>query len=185
MLGWMVSGIGFLFFFDRFQTMISIILGVTLIALGIAEITSIKIPVLSSIMLRFTGFIKNRYAKFLRRKSVLSMLAMGMLNGLLPCGLTYVALTYCLTTQKIYEGPAFMFLFGIGTLPAMIGGSSAIMFLVKRFSLKVGTLTMIAMICAGTMLLARPLLTHHHRPATGEMNGPGDITTCGGRYKKI
>ncbi len=184
-LGGLISIIGSVFIFDRLQTIVSITLGLTLIVLGVTEITSIKIPVVSGGMIRFTSFIRNKYTIFLHRKSALSMLAMGMLNGLLPCGLTYVALTYCLSAQNIYEGTAFMFLFGIGTLPAMIGGSSAIMFLVKRFSLKVGTLTMIAMICAGTMLLARPLLTHHHRPAPGNIMAPIDITTCGNSYKKI
>ena len=184
-LGWLISIIGSLLIFEGLQTMVSIVLGLTLIALGIAEITSINIPVVSSGVTRFTGLIKSKYAKFLHRKSSLSMLAMGMLNGLLPCGLTYIALTYCLSMQKMYEGPVFMFLFGIGTLPAMIGGSSAIMFFVKRFSLNVGTLTMIAMICAGTMLLARPLLTHHHRPVPGNRIAPSDITTCGNGYKKI
>ena len=48
---------------------------------------------------------------------------LGMLNGLLPCGMVYLALASALTTGAIEKGVVFMIAFGLGTLPmlAIIG----------------------------------------------------------------
>ena len=43
----------------------------------------------------------------------------GMLNGLLPCGLVYVALVNSLLVTNPWEGFVFMSMFGLGTLPAL------------------------------------------------------------------
>ncbi|CUS48982.1 MAG: hypothetical protein HLUCCO02_02965 [Idiomarinaceae bacterium HL-53] len=47
--------------------------------------------------------------------------AAGVLWGWLPCGLVYSALTWSATTTTIHEGALFMFAFGVGTLPSMLG----------------------------------------------------------------
>lgn len=44
----------------------------------------------------------------------------GLLNGVLPCGMVYLALAGAMTTEHIWQGAAFMFSFGLGTLPAMV-----------------------------------------------------------------
>jgi sulfite exporter TauE/SafE len=43
----------------------------------------------------------------------------GILNGLLPCGMVYLALMYALSSASIAEGALSMFFFGLGTLPVM------------------------------------------------------------------
>lgn len=43
----------------------------------------------------------------------------GVYNGLLPCGLTYVALTAAIAAGSIPESVLYMVLFGIGTSPMM------------------------------------------------------------------
>jgi len=45
----------------------------------------------------------------------------GLLNGLLPCGLVYVAIVAALTTGKLFLGGLLMFSFGVGTMPLMTG----------------------------------------------------------------
>jgi len=47
-------------------------------------------------------------------------LLMGMANGLLPCGMVYIALAATLSFPEISQSVAFMALFGAGTLPAMM-----------------------------------------------------------------
>jgi hypothetical protein len=44
----------------------------------------------------------------------------GLLNGLLPCGMVYLALSSALATQQVLQGGLFMFLFGLGTVPALL-----------------------------------------------------------------
>lgn len=48
------------------------------------------------------------------------MLALGMANGLLPCGMVYIALASALTFASAGESMLFMAMFGAGTLPAMM-----------------------------------------------------------------
>ena len=43
----------------------------------------------------------------------------GLLNGLLPCGMVYLALLYALASPNALEGTLRMFFFGLGTLPVM------------------------------------------------------------------
>ena len=43
-----------------------------------------------------------------------------MLNGLLPCGLVYVAIAGAIATGDILSGMFYMMLFGLGTLPMML-----------------------------------------------------------------
>ncbi len=47
------------------------------------------------------------------------MVWLGMVNGLLPCGLTYVALAAALSTADVLQGVKYMALFGLGTTPAL------------------------------------------------------------------
>src|SRR5690606_15349302 len=44
----------------------------------------------------------------------------GLLNGLLPCGMVYMALASALNAENPSGGALFMFLFGLGTLPLLL-----------------------------------------------------------------
>jgi sulfite exporter TauE/SafE len=50
----------------------------------------------------------------------LSFLLMGLANGLLPCGLVYVAVAATLSFTEVFHSVGFMAMFGLGTLPAMM-----------------------------------------------------------------
>lgn len=52
-------------------------------------------------------------------KGGLSYLGLGMANGLLPCGMVYVAIAAALTAGSVSGSVYFMATFGLGTLPAM------------------------------------------------------------------
>lgn len=47
-------------------------------------------------------------------------LMVGLLNGLLPCGLVYAGLALSLTANHAATGALIMLAFGVGTLPAML-----------------------------------------------------------------
>lgn len=47
-------------------------------------------------------------------------LAIGMLNGFLPCGFVYLALVGAVNTGSVFASGQYMFWFGIGTLPLML-----------------------------------------------------------------
>lgn len=53
-------------------------------------------------------------------KNIWTYLMLGMANGLLPCGMVYVAIAAALTASTVNGGILFMAMFGLGTLPAMM-----------------------------------------------------------------
>ncbi|GAA4406867.1 sulfite exporter TauE/SafE family protein [Nibrella viscosa] len=57
----------------------------------------------------------------LQHPGLLSFTGLGFLNGLLPCGFVYVALAGALNNPTPLEGALYMVLFGLGTLPALLG----------------------------------------------------------------
>ena len=54
-------------------------------------------------------------------KNPASLFPVGLLNGLLPCGLVYVAIAAALATMSSLNAMLLMFSFGIGTIPVMAG----------------------------------------------------------------
>lgn len=63
---------------------------------------------------------------------------LGMLNGLLPCGLVYLALGSALAFSQWYHSLLYLLFFGLGTLPlllltAYLGGRKSI---IQRIPLK-------------------------------------------------
>jgi len=49
---------------------------------------------------------------------------LGMANGLLPCGMVYLAVAGALSFSRVWESVIFMIVFGAGTLPALLFLSS-------------------------------------------------------------
>jgi sulfite exporter TauE/SafE len=74
---------------------------------------------------RFTSKVKQQFALQFKKKSSRAYFFSGMLNGLLPCGLVYIALAGAIATGNSLNGMAYMALFGLGTLPMMLAVSFA------------------------------------------------------------
>ncbi len=70
----------------------------------------------------FANKLKDKLSTYLRsEKKTGSYFYIGLLNGLLPCGLVYVAIAASFATGGVWQGALLMFAFGLGTLPAMAG----------------------------------------------------------------
>lgn len=68
---------------------------------------------------QFMYKLKASLGKFIRQNNYKSLFTTGLLNGLLPCGAVYAALTGSLAMGGILRGAVFMFFFGLGTIPLM------------------------------------------------------------------
>jgi len=173
MLGAVVSSVGVVLPV-YVQYTISITLGVALLFIAITG-SNFKVPMLNPVI-RLTSFIKDQFSKFLQQKRYGSVFVMGLLNGLLPCGLTFLALTACITLNGPLGGFIFMAAFGAGTLPVMLGLISVIHFLAKHFKFNVAKLSVAMQLAAGCLLIVRVLLVDPdvHQPVTGV----DQITIC-------
>ena len=67
------------------------------------------------------GQVKNRLAYFYQQPTLSAFYTTGLLNGLLPCGLVYLALAGALSAPGVAGAAGYMALFGLGTLPLMLG----------------------------------------------------------------
>jgi len=71
-------------------------------------------------MHRLTRWVQQRIGLLLRTPSLRATLGVGMLNGLLPCGLVYAAVAGAISMAGGWQGGVFMALFGLGTLPLLL-----------------------------------------------------------------
>ena len=70
---------------------------------------------------RRIGRMRSFFARQLVRTSPGALMISGSLNGLLPCGMVYMALAISLVQGSALLGAIFMLLFGMGTWPMLIG----------------------------------------------------------------
>lgn len=78
----------------------------------------------------FAQWVKSGIGRMMRHNPDGSTFSMGLLNGLLPCGMVYAALAGAIASTGAAEGGLFMAVFGLGTLPLLL----ALSLLRHRFS---------------------------------------------------
>lgn len=102
-----------------FQQLLSIIIGISLIAsIVLPRFINNKLNILP----RFTlliGQIKQGMGKRFAKQSNENLFVIGLLNGLLPCGMVYIGLAGATSMLDPMFGGLFMVAFGVGTLPVM------------------------------------------------------------------
>ena len=138
---------------DGFQRWLSLALGVALLA---GLLASTKAP-LTAPLFKWVGLLKISMRVLMQRNSLGAQAVLGALNGLLPCGLVYVAAVGATATANPLSGAAYMALFGLGTWPLMLG----IHFAGQRFPLparlSLGHVTGAAVLLMATLLILRGL----------------------------
>lgn len=97
------------------------------ILLGIAMILSIVAPAIfrgkikfEQLFFGYTGKMMGSFRRLFTINSIPSLFLIGLLNGLLPCGLVYIAIAGAINTNDIVNGIIYMIIFGIGTIPIML-----------------------------------------------------------------
>jgi sulfite exporter TauE/SafE len=118
MIGALFGLLGKGFYFFGLQQQISIAVGLIMILSIVAPKLFSKFSI-SKPIYRFTSSIKNKLGQSLKNKESSTFFTIGFLNGLLPCGLVYMAMIASLTSTTILEGVLYMVLFGLGTVPLM------------------------------------------------------------------
>tara|TARA_R110002050_G_scaffold33846_4_gene85722 strand:+ start:32236 stop:32937 length:702 start_codon:yes stop_codon:yes gene_type:complete len=101
------------------QQKLSIIIGILMIVIILIPHKTFGKYNFSQPIYSFLTKIKSRLGKELQKKSPDTFITIGFLNGLLPCGLVYMALFGSIATANPWLGALFMVLFGVGTIPLM------------------------------------------------------------------
>lgn len=103
-----------------FQQKASIVIGALMILSVIFPLMFRKLNFLGKLSEKSVQFVGGRLGILFQKPSRPKLLVIGLLNGLLPCGLVYVALAGALNTGSMLEGGLFMFVFGFGTMATML-----------------------------------------------------------------
>lgn len=102
------------------QQGVSMVMG-SIILLSLLMPSLLKLRWLTNSAGTFVMRAQGVMARQLKRTSTAGLFFTGTLNGLLPCGMVYLALAGALAQEGWWEGALFMFFFGLGTWPALIG----------------------------------------------------------------
>ena len=101
------------------QEMVSILCGVVMI-LSVILPGVIKLPKGSNkVTNSIYNTLKKKIGDSLNRRRISNLFIIGILNGFLPCGLVYVAISKAVLSLTLQESVLSMFFFGLGTLPMM------------------------------------------------------------------
>lgn len=172
--GWIGQGLSLF----GWQQKLSVLTGITLVLAAFFPFFK-KVP-FTSLLTRFLGGAQSRFAIFFKSGRTDALLAIGFLNGFLPCGLTYMAVFGSLATSDVLSGGVFMLLFGLGTIPLLSSPQLLKSFmtpLLRRIQPKVVT---ILLTVVGVVFILRgmgmgiPFIS----PRTPELNGPTSSMEC-------
>lgn len=123
--------------FAGYQRWLSISIGILILLMMALPKSFTEKFKLTKLAYRFIGAIKTKFASLFKQKTYTSLFSIGLLNGLLPCGLVYLGIAGAIATADVFKSALFMMLFGLGTLPAMMSMNFAAKFVTPNFRLKI------------------------------------------------
>jgi sulfite exporter TauE/SafE len=94
-------------------------------------------------------------------------LALGLANGLLPCGAVYTMTLLAAMSGDPIQGASLMLIFGFGTLPAMLGFGYTAGLLSLRLRAHLFRVAALVVVVVGVQLALRGLALNGHIPHTG------------------
>ncbi|GAB3432906.1 sulfite exporter TauE/SafE family protein [Niabella aquatica] len=113
LLGWTGSRLVLM----GYQQAFSVAAGVIVLLLLITGRHLPSLPVFTVFQTKLKKYLSGFFKK---ENTVLNLFIFGILNGLLPCGLVYMAVASALIIGGPVESGLFMASFGLGTIPLMI-----------------------------------------------------------------
>jgi sulfite exporter TauE/SafE len=156
-----------------FQQYLSICLGVCII--GFIFFPNQKFPFLYQFYQKTKSFFK----PFQVRNPFLPTFILGILNGLLPCGLVYTAVFVSTATADAFYGASYMFAFGLGTMPMLFALSISQKMIPIAIRFKLNKLVPIFVVFIGILLIIRGL--NLNIPSLSPYIEPyQEITSCHG-----
>lgn len=156
-LGAILGIIGLGISFAGLQQPLSVFVGILMILMATLpkNLSDVKLGV--GPFSKFMLTLKSNLGKFMRKKKYTSLYMTGLLNGLLPCGAVYAALTASLAMGGIERGAVFMTFFGLGTIPLMFASVLAGNLISLSLRQKILKLLPVVMVILGILFILRGL----------------------------
>lgn len=119
LLGMLFGTFGVALQISSYQQYTSIAVGLILLCFSLFPSLSGLVASSSAASLAI-GYVRTGLGSMLRRGGLLAVLAMGMMNGILPCSLVYFGVAGSFLAGTPTDGAIYMAFFGLGTVPAML-----------------------------------------------------------------
>ncbi len=155
--GFLFGSFGSLFLVAGLQQLLSILSGVSLLTIIALSLVGKSSFINTQFLNKATSALKFFLGNLLSKYSLSSFFTIGLLNGLLPCGLVYMAIIGAIATGNAFSGSYYMILFGLGTTPAMFMISAFKNKIPTMWRLKVIKIIPVAISIIGVMLILRGL----------------------------
>jgi sulfite exporter TauE/SafE len=155
-MGFVFGSFGRLFIASHWQSRLSLALGVVILLyllipkryLHFSKPTVVNKPFIA---------LRKQLGKLFQSKNFSSLFFIGILNGLLPCGLVYLALTSSVISGSSLNGVLFMSFFGLGTFPAMMATILLGNYLNQQVRLKISRALPVFLFLMAVLLVLRGL----------------------------
>jgi sulfite exporter TauE/SafE len=96
-----------------------IVAGVIMLLSGLSLLGKLRFLNLIEYSTSKSGWYQRNFKRLIHSKSLYSFFALGMLNGLLPCGFVYFFAVTAASTGSALWGGVVMLIFGLSTIPAL------------------------------------------------------------------
>ena len=136
---------------------ISIVLGVGLLLYVLLSKKFIKLNFYQRYFFKFNNGVKAKLSRMLNKQSNTALFITGLLNGLIPCGVVFIALQAALLQSSLVNSMLFMFVFGLGTVPMMFSISYLSNSFSKVLKLKINKVMPVLTIVVALLLIVRGL----------------------------
>jgi sulfite exporter TauE/SafE len=120
LLGMVIGLIGKGLFVAGIQAYLSMGLGVLFLIVALFSINLESGIYRLSFIQSLNNWVKKQLGTLLRNHRWYNFFGIGLLNGLLPCGLVYMGIAGAVTSASVLGSMQYMALFGLGTLPLML-----------------------------------------------------------------
>ncbi len=176
LIGLLLAILGEGFTLAGFQRSLSLLVGLILIAIVVFPSINQRLE-LSVSKTQLGRFVRKRIAHLYQSRRADTFFFVGLLNGLLPCGLVYMAAFAALGSADRLTGAMMMAGFGLGTIPLMT--SFTVLPLREWLSRFRGIkLTNVLMLLTGAIMIIRATtIEFPDVPVMGAFN-PSQLTIC-------
>jgi len=133
-----------------------LVAGAFMVVMGLNLMGVIGRPdMIDAVSISESGLFRRAFRRLAGRGGALAVFALGLLLGLVPCGLSYTMEIRAASSGGFWQGFTLMSAFGLGTAPALLGLGFASAALAARFRERVYRLAAVLVVLMGVQALLR------------------------------
>ncbi|MEL6392464.1 MAG: sulfite exporter TauE/SafE family protein [Bacteroidota bacterium] len=157
LIGLLIGSLGWGLQLVNFQGTLAIATGLFIIGIALFKLDFKRLFVHTTSSKAWQRTVNKYFSIYIKKDGWTATLALGMLNGMIPCGLVYVAIISAVNTEAPLHGALYLLAFGLGTIPLLFATSIAGKRIFQYLSLNKRHLQRALLIAVGLIFIWRGL----------------------------